>query len=106
MNLMNETWKKAVAKTGWAGMAAVLGLVAAIGSARLYAADSDAATRQYNVAVGLQNREAYDLATGAWASFLRPMPTTRGPTTRGTTWASVTSSRPSARPAAGRPMWP
>ena len=44
-------------------------------SAPLYGEDNEAATRQYNVAVALQNREAYDLAIDAWGSFIKSYPT-------------------------------
>ena len=40
----------------------------------LYGEDNEAATRQYNVAVGLQNREAYDLAIDAWSGFIKSRP--------------------------------
>ncbi len=40
----------------------------------LYGEDNEAATRQYNVAVSLQNREAYDLAIDAWGSFIKAYP--------------------------------
>jgi TolA-binding protein len=39
-----------------------------------YSQDNEAATRQYNVAVRLQNREAYDLAVDAWGNFLQTYP--------------------------------
>ena len=44
-------------------------------AAPLYGEDNEAATRQYNVAVRLQNREAYDLAIDAWGSFIQAYPT-------------------------------
>jgi len=36
--------------------------------------ESDAATRQYAVAVGLQNRKLYDLAIEEWQKFLKQFP--------------------------------
>ena len=71
MNLMKGTWMKALARAGWAGALAAMLCV----SAPVYGEDSEAATRQYNVAVRLQNREAYDLAVDAWGSFLQTYPT-------------------------------
>jgi TolA-binding protein len=71
MNLKKGTWMKALARVAWA---AVLGALLCVG-APLYGEDSEAATRQYNVAVRLQNREAYDLATDAWSTFIQTYPT-------------------------------
>ena len=71
MNFMKGTWMKALARAGWAG---VLGALFCF-SAPLYGEDNEAATRQYNVAVRLQNREAYDLAIDAWGSFIQTYPT-------------------------------
>jgi TolA-binding protein len=62
---------KALARAGWAG---VLGALLFL-SAPLYGDDSEAAIRQYKVAVSLQNREAYDLAIEAWGSFIKAYPT-------------------------------
>jgi TolA-binding protein len=54
------------------GIALILGAVLA---GQLYAqAQSDAATRQYAVAVGLQNRKLYDLAGEEWDKFLKQFP--------------------------------
>ena len=64
---MNGNWK--MAKAWRIGLVVLLSL-----SAPAFGADSDAATRQYNVAVGLQNREAYDLAAEAWTNFLQTYP--------------------------------
>ena len=68
MNVMDGTWTKAWFP--WASMAALLLWC----GAPALGADSEAANRQYNVAVGLQNREAYDLAVDAWTSFLQTYP--------------------------------
>ena len=38
------------------------------------AQQSDAATRQYAVAVGLQNRKLYELAIEEWQKFLKQFP--------------------------------
>jgi TolA-binding protein len=62
---------KALARAGWAGLAAALLCF----SVPAYGEDSEAATRQYNVAVRFQNREAYDLAIEAWGNFLQTYPT-------------------------------
>ena len=62
---------KALARAGWAGVVGALLYF----SSPVYAEDSEAATRQYDVAVRFQNREAYDLAIGAWANFLQNYPT-------------------------------
>ena len=69
MNFMNANWMKGLAKAGWAGM-----VWAICCNAPLYGDDSEAATRQYNVAVSLQNREAYDLALDAWTTFVQTYP--------------------------------
>jgi TolA-binding protein len=61
---------KAPSRVGWAG---VLGALVCC-SSPLCGADNDAATRQFNVAVSLQNREAYDLAIDAWAGFITSYP--------------------------------
>ncbi len=67
MKFIKGTWMKALAR---AGCASVLGVLLCV-RAPLYGEDSEAATRQYNVAVRLQNREAYDLAIDAWRSFIQ-----------------------------------
>jgi cellulose synthase operon protein C len=61
------TWMKALATAGVAGA-----LVCFL--APVYGEDNEAATGQYVVAVGLQNREAYDLAIDAWGSFIKAHP--------------------------------
>ncbi len=62
---------KALARAGWAGVLAALFCF----SAPLYGEDNEAATRQYNVAVALQNKEDYDTAVGAWERFIQTYPT-------------------------------
>ncbi|MGA2254069.1 MAG: tetratricopeptide repeat protein [Thermoguttaceae bacterium] len=71
MNHLKGTWMKALARAGWASVVGALFCF----SAPLYGEENEAATRQYNVAVRLQNREAYDLAIDAWGSFLQAYPT-------------------------------
>ena len=73
MNLMKETWMKGLARAG----SRAGGTVLLQRFAPLYGEDNEAATRQYNVAVSLQNREAYDLAVDAWGSFIQTIPRTR-----------------------------
>lgn len=62
---------RALARAGWVGTVGALICLCA----PVYGDDSEAATRQYNVAVRFQNREAYDLAIGAWGNFLQAYPT-------------------------------
>ncbi len=71
MDLTKGSWMKGLLKAGWAG---IVGAILCV-SAPAYGEDSEAATRQYNVAVRLQNREAYDLAVDAWTSFIQTYPT-------------------------------
>jgi len=68
MNFMKGTRMNGLARAGV--LAAVFCFIAP-----LYGDDNEAATRQYNVAVSLQNREAYDLAIDAWAGFVQAHPT-------------------------------
>ncbi len=75
MNSMKEIWMKGLSRTGWAGVLTAVFCVSNCSIAPLYGEDSEAATRQYNVAVSLQNREAYDLAIDAWAGFIKTYPT-------------------------------
>jgi len=70
MSYVKGTEMKALARAAWAG---VLGTVVCF-VAPLRAEENEAATRQYNVAVSLQNREAYDLAIDAWGSFMQAYP--------------------------------
>ncbi len=71
MNLIRENCMKALSRTGWAGL---LGMLLCFVTP-LYGVDNEAATRQYSVAVRLQNGEAYDLAIDAWGSFIKAYPT-------------------------------
>jgi TolA-binding protein len=61
---------KALTRVGWAGAWSALFFFCA----PLFAQENEAATRQYNVAVRLQNQEAYDLASNAWGSFIQAYP--------------------------------
>src|SRR5208283_5055928 len=72
MKAFEGTEMKALARAGWAG---VLGTFFCFVAAPLDAQENEAATRQYNVAVRLQNSEAYDLAIDAWGSFIQAYPT-------------------------------
>ncbi len=108
MNSMKEIWMKGLSRTGWAGVLTAVFCVSNCSIAPLYGEDSEAATRQYNVAVSLQNREAYDLAIDAWAGFIKTYPTDSRVTMPGITRASVIFSRPSVRsiPNPHKPMRP
>ena len=64
---------KALATIMWA---AALRAVLVWSGSPLFGQDNDAATRQYNAAVALQNGEAYDLAVGAWGKFVEATPAT------------------------------
>jgi cellulose synthase operon protein C len=72
-------WMKALERVVSAGMlGAIVPAIAATivcFALPLFGEDSDEATRQYDVSVRLQNREAYDLAVDAWQSFIKSYPT-------------------------------
>jgi cellulose synthase operon protein C len=70
MDCWKGTQMKALARAAWA---VVLGALFCYGPP-LGAQENEAAKGQYVVAVGLQNREAYDLAIDAWASFIKDYP--------------------------------
>ena len=51
-----------------------ISVLAALGSRRAEAEDTEAGTRQFAVAVGFQNQKLYEQAVDEWATFIKKFP--------------------------------